>query len=443
MHKRFLVYLINMLILILVVLGVVIYSYFFPADPVSSPNTETSSSDQVSNETDTTPESNDSELTPPSTSEEDPSAAVPEVPAYSEPEDPDPSVNTVEEQVQTLLDSMTLREKIYQMFFVTPESLTGYERVTAAGDATKQALKTYPVGGLIYFSGNLIDREQTITMLKNSQSYSQIPLFLGVDEEGGLVSRVGANSAMGTTYFPDMAQYGQAGDTEAVYQVGQTLGRELSDLGFNLDFAPVADIVTNPDNTEIGNRSFSSDPEIASQMVSALVTGLQEKKVLSCLKHFPGHGSTSADSHSGLSVSSRTSDELRQAELLPFSAGIDAGSAFVMISHMSLPNVVGDNTPCDLSYTIVTELLREELGFDGLIITDSHAMGAITQYYTSAEAAIAAVKAGVDMILMPANLEEAAVAVMRAVEKGEISEEQIDESVYRILHTKYTFGIIQ
>ncbi len=340
------------------------------------------------------------------------------------------------------MDSMTLREKIYQMFFVTPEGLTGYDTVTAAGDVTKQAIKTYPVGGIIYFASNLQNQEQTQQMIENTQSYSKIPLFIGVDEEGGIVSRLGSNPEMGVTAFANMADYGSAGDPEAVYDVGATLGKELKQLGFNLDFAPVCDIVTNPNNTEIGPRSFSSDPQVAATMVPKLVQGLQDNGVASSLKHFPGHGSTSADSHSGLSSTDRTFDELRQAELIPFEAGIQAGAQFVMVSHMSVPSINEDNTPCDLSPAIIG-LLRDELEYTGIVITDSHAMGAITQYYTASEAALAAVNAGVDMILMPNHLEEAAVSVMRAVEDGQIPESRIDESVLRILTAKYALGIAQ
>ena len=384
----------------------------------------------------------------PQTPDPAPSPAGPQEPADPEPDTPDApggepaAPATPQEQAQAQLDSMTLREKIYQMMFVTPEWLTGYDRVTAAGDVTKQAIKTYPVGGIIYFASNLQDREQTQQMIANTQSYSKIPLFIGADEEGGIVSRLGSNPEMGVTAFPNMADYGAAGDAEAVYDVGATLGRELKELGFNLDFAPVCDIVTNPDNTEIGPRSFSSDPQVAAAMVSKLVQGLQDNGVASSLKHFPGHGSTSADSHSGLSSTDRTLDELRQAELIPFEAGIQAGAQFVMVSHMSVPSITGDNTPCDLSPAIIS-LLRDELEYTGIVITDSQAMGAITQYYTASEAALAAVNAGVDMILMPNHLEEAAVSLMRAVEDGQIPESRIDESVLRILTAKYALGIAQ
>ena len=189
-----------------------------------------------------------------------------------EPSDPDADAGYAPEEstataateaqlrAQALVQDMTLREKVYQLFIVTPEALTGVNTATAAGEATRAAIEAQPVGGIIYFSKNLVDREQAAAMLANTQSYSKIPLLLSVDEEGGMVSRVGANPAMGTTSFSNMADYGEAADPQKVYEIGETLGSELLALGFNLDFAPVADVVTNPANTEIGRRSFSSDP---------------------------------------------------------------------------------------------------------------------------------------------------------------------------------------
>lgn len=351
----------------------------------------------------------------------------------------EPPVELEVAAAQRVLESMTLEEKIYQMFMVTPESLTGKIPVTVAGETTRDALERYPVGGLIYFGQNLVEKTQVYDLIDNTQSYSSIPLLIGVDEEGGRVSRL---SGIGiTTKFSPMADYD--GDMEAAYDIGWTLGTELSAAGFNLDFAPVADVITNPNNTEIGDRSFSTDANVAASMVETMVTGLHDGGTGACLKHFPGHGSTESDSHLGSSVTQRTLDELRQTELIPFRAGIEAGVDMVMISHMSAPNITGDNTPCDLSETIVTDLLRGELGFDGVVITDSHEMGAITQYYTPGEAAVLAVRAGCDIILMPDDLAAAAQALLYAVESGELTERRIDESILRILTMKYHLGIME
>lgn len=341
---------------------------------------------------------------------------------------------------QALLETMTLEEKICQMFFVSPTTLTGYAGATVAGNATQTALAEYPVGGIIYFGENVISAEQVTAMIQGTQSFSKIPLFIGVDEEGGRVSRL--SGAGITTALGPMADYGAAGDAEAVRTMGQRLGEELRAAGFNVDFAPVADVVTNPDNTEIGDRAFSSNAAIAAEMVAAMTEGLQEGGAIACVKHFPGHGSTSADSHLGLSVSQRTLEELRETELQTFIAGIDAGVGMVMVSHMSLPNVVGDNTPCSLSYKVITELLRQELGYEGVIITDSQQMGAITNTYGCGEAAVMAIEAGCDVILLPLDLETAVNAVLAAVADSTFSEARIDESVLRILTLKYASGII-
>lgn len=250
-------------------------------------------------------------------------------------------------------------------------------------------------------------------------------------------------SGVGLTDVLDpMATYGAAGDTAAVEAMGKKLGGQVKGAGFNVDFAPVADIVTNPNNTEIGDRSFSSDPAVASDMVAAMTRGLQEGGVLACLKHFPGHGSTEADSHLGTSVTNRTLDELREAELLPFRAGIEAGAGMIMVSHMSAPAVTGDNTPCDLSPAVVTDLLRTELGYDGVVITDAHNMGAITANYTPGEAAVLAIEAGCDLILMPDDLDAALQALRDAAADGTLTETRIDESVLRILTLKAKAGLL-
>lgn len=346
---------------------------------------------------------------------------------------------TPEEAARMMLAQMTLTEKVYQLFVTTPEGLTDTKNVTEAGDNTKAALAVKPVGGLVYFKANIKSAEQIKDMVQHSQSYSKIPLFICVDEEGGRVSRL---SDVGITdKLNPMEYYGEIGSTQLVKSIGQTLGHQIKSAGFNVDFAPVADVVTNPENTEIGNRSFSSDASIAAQMVAAMTEGLQSTGVISCLKHFPGHGSTESNSHKGISLTDRTLDELRQTEFLPFKAGIAAGADMVMISHMTATHITGD-VPCDLSRVIVTELLRGELGFNGIITTDSHQMGAITQYYSSGTAAVMAISAGCDMVLMPKSLTDAANAVIAAVNSGTLSEARINESVLRILTLKYRRGII-
>lgn len=340
-------------------------------------------------------------------------------------------------KVQDLIAGMSLEEKVAQMFFVTPENLTGVDAATQAGETTRQALTQYPVGGLVYFSKNIYDEEQLTTMIRNSQSYSEIPLFIGVDEEGGsLVARIANHPNFDVEKFPDMAEIGATGDPSRAYEVGSTIASYLKDYGFNLDFAPDADVLTNPNNTAIGVRSFGSDPDMTAQMVEQAVKGFQDHQVSAVIKHFPGHGGTTTDSHNGAAIVDRSLEELRSAEFLPFEAGIQAGVDMVMVGHLQVPQVISDDTPASLSSEMITDVLRNELGYDGIVITDSLSMGAITTYYTSADAAVKCIQAGVDMLLMPYSFTEAYQGVLDAVNSGEISEERINESVTRILKVK-------
>lgn len=354
----------------------------------------------------------------------------------------EPQTDAAAKLAADTLAGMSLEEKVWQLFFVTPESLTGYPKVTEAGAATKLSLESKPVGGLIYFAQNLKDQEQVTKMLSTVQTFTKIPLFLGVDEEGGTVSRVGANEALDGENIGDMASYGAAGDPAALYSAVSGMADSLHRLGFNLDFAPVADVNAGRTDNVIGNRSFGSDPELCASMVSVALGALQDEGIVSCLKHFPGYGSAINDDHYGSSTIHRTLEELEACDFLPFISGIENGAAFVMVSHLSVPEVTGDDTPADLSEKIVSELLRNKLGFENVIITDAQNMASITDHYTAAEAAVGALKAGVDMILMPADLQAAYDGVLAAVKDGTLSEERIEQSVLRILTVKARFGIL-
>lgn len=348
-----------------------------------------------------------------------------------------------QKRAQEILSGMTLEQKIYQMMFVRPESLTNVSRAVRAGDATRQALEDKPVGGIIYFSQNFQGTSQTSTMLNNTQEYARsaganIALFMGVDEEGGTVARIA--DVLGTTKFDNMASYGERGDAQEAYDIGKTLATDISGLGFNVDFAPVADVLTNENNTEIGARSFGSDPNIVSLMVENEVMGLQENGVMAALKHFPGHGSTQTNSHEGTSETDRTLEEFRECDLKPFKAGIDQNAAFVLVSHMTATEL--DDVPCSLSSKVITDLLRNEMGYTGIVITDGMDMGAITDNYSNGEAAVMAVQAGVDMLLCPPSIDDAYTALYQAVENGDITESRIDESVMRILTAKLEYGLM-
>ena len=347
-----------------------------------------------------------------------------------------------DKSISEIISKMTLEEKVLQMFFVRPEDITGVDIATLAGETTEKALQSCPVGGLVYFSQNIKSRQQLMDMITNSQVYSNIPLFIAVDEEGGRVSRLG-DAGIGVTKHPPMAQIGASGDLQQAYQIGVTLGKELTELGFNMDFAPVADIITVANNEDIGDRSFGNDAYMTAKMVAAEVEGMQSQNLCAVLKHFPCNGSTSANTHNEAGICTRTLEELREAEFIPFKAGIDAGSDVVMVAHMAAVNVVGDETPSTLSKRIVTDILRGELGFSKVVISDALNMGAITSVYSPEESAVAAVEAGVDFLLMSPDVKKAAQAVIDKVNLGEIPESRIDESVERILGLKRERGILK
>lgn len=343
--------------------------------------------------------------------------------------------DALNDMVEDSVAGMTLEQKVAGLFFVTPEQLTGVGQAVQAGDGTREALAKYPVGGLIYFKQNIQSEEQIKEMLANTVSFCPFPIFLGVDEEGGKVARVA--DALNLDNVGPMADIGATGDVQAAYTANAAIGNYLASYGFNVDFAPVADVLTNADNTVIGDRAFSADPQVASQMVANAVSGLQSANVSACLKHFPGHGDTAGDSHTGAASTERTKEEMQAAEFLPFAAGIEAGSDMVMVGHISAPALTdGDNIPASLSADIITGILRNELGYNGIVITDALNMAAVTDYYESDVAAIMALKAGADMVLMPENFEQAYEGVLNAVWDGTISEERVNDSLKRIYRVK-------
>lgn len=347
--------------------------------------------------------------------------------------------------VEDKLLRMTLHEKVCQMFIVTPEQIEGSKStVTSSGSGIKSGLNKYPVGGVIYFADNLVSVTQTQTMISRAQKYAKdscgIGMFVTVDEEGGSVARCAQK--LGTTSFRSMEYYGSLGDSGKVKNIGKTIGSDISALGFNVDFAPVADVDINPDN-ELGNRIFSSDPKVVAKMTSAFVSGIQSTGVSATLKHFPGLGAAGGNTHyDGYVYVSRTMSQLRNNEFIAFKGGIGADADFVMVGH-AVYSAANDNLPADMSETVVTDWLRKELAYDGIAVTDSQSMAAITKKYTSGKAAITSINAGMDIILCPKNMPSAIYDVEKAVNDGTVSEDRIDESVRRILTVKYKKGLFK
>ena len=352
------------------------------------------------------------------------------------------TTEVTEEEKPSLVDEtlagMTLHEKVCQMMFVTPEELTGEDGVTVAGDATRQALENNPVGGIVYFAKNLESQDQVKEMIDNSQKYSSIGLFVATDEEGGVVNRL--MDTVGTTYIGSMYYYKDDGD-ETAYENAYTIANDMSALGFNLDFAPVADVWSNPDNTVIGERAYSDDYAQAAELVGNAVKGFNDGGVMCTLKHFPGHGDTAEDSHYSSAYVHRTKEEIMADEMQPFRSGIEAGAEFVMVGHLIVPDI--DEVPATLSYKIATGILRDELKFEGVAITDSFEMESIADNYSVDDAVVMSVKAGMDMILQPKDMASAVNSIEQAVADGELSEDRIDESVRRILTLKESRGLLK
>lgn len=334
------------------------------------------------------------------------------------------------DDIDTIIASMTLHEKICQMIIVTPSVLTGQSKVTSA-DTMYLALQNYPVGGMIMDKSNIVSGPQLSGMISQAQSYMTIPMIMTLDEEGGRVTRL--MSTIGTTQIGPMYSYHELGTEVAAFNA-MTIGNDIRRYGFNMDLAPVADVWSNPANTVIGDRAYSTDFDEAATLVSAAVSGFHMSGVACCIKHFPGHGDTSADSHYGSVYVYKTLDEIRADEFKPFISGIGAGADAVMVGHL----IVADqgNVPALFSYPLLTGVLRNELGFNGVIMSDSLQMKAMTDYYGAGDIPVMAVAAGCDVLLMPTDLEITVSSLEAAVENGVISEERIDQSVRRILILK-------
>ena len=343
-----------------------------------------------------------------------------------------------EQKIEAFMQKMSIEQKIGQLFFCAFRQDSGGGDVVSADEGIIDTIKERGIGGVILFSENITEANQVAGYIAELQAASDIALFVGIDEEGGRVFRTGA---LDVPRLPPALSIGDTGDAQNARDAAATIAGYLVPLGFNMDFAPVADVFTNPLNTVIGDRAFSSNPNVAAQMVAAYVAGLFEGGILPTLKHFPGHGDTIEDSHYSAAVTNKSLEELYLCEFVPFREGIAAGAPFVMVGAVQAPNVTGDELPAIFSGYLIGEILRGELEFSGIVITDALDMGAVANYYSPEEAAVMAVLAGVDMLLMPADFELAYFGLLGAVNSGVISTERIDESVRRILTQKYRAGI--
>ena len=349
---------------------------------------------------------------------------------------PTPSPAGGSDAAEDMLAQMTLEEKIGQMFFVGSRKNAAGERQLALDEPLKKVLTQLQPGGFIFFAENLDTISQTTAFIEELQKDAKIPLFIGIDEEGGTVTRLNKAEKLHSTVMPAPYTIGSTGNSEYAFMAAKAIGEELKSLGFNLNFAPVADVFSNPKNKIIGRRAYSEDPSVVSEMVAQAVKGTKESGIIPVLKHFPGHGDTLEDSHTGAAVVNKDLEQLNQAELPPFGSGIEAGAEMVMMGHLMTPEITDNGLPATLSRPVVEGVLREQLGFDGVIITDGLEMSAITAFYSEEEAVVMAVEAGIDILLLPNDFSKAYDAVLTAVKDGRISEERVDESVIRILDLK-------
>lgn len=337
--------------------------------------------------------------------------------------------------------NMTLEEKIGQMLAPAFRTNAAGLPLHAADAATLEAVRTCKPGGVVLFAQNMDTPAQTAALIRQFQGVSGIPLLVGVDEEGGKVSRLSAAKNMQAVTMPAARTIGSTGDPKFAREAAAAIGSQLSYLGFNLDFAPDADVDTNPQNPVIGSRSYGRDPNTVADMVTSALAGFADTSVIPVVKHFPGHGDTQTDSHLGLAVVPHDRERMDRIELVPFKAAIAAGVPVIMTAHVNTPGISSRDLPATLNPDILTGLLREELGFKGVITTDAMEMGAITEHYGEAESIVMAVEAGADMLLVPVSLANAAKALREAVESGRIPETRIDASVERILALKRTWRL--
>ncbi len=362
--------------------------------------------------------------------------------------------NTDQEYVEKVLDKMSLREKVGQMFWIRPEYLieeiaSGKVKpatkdwpsynVTSITSEMKAIDDEYPAGGVILFAHNCVDPQQLKTFVPQIKALKNSPL-LCIDEEGGRVARLANNDAFGLKKFTSMTWLCQNGGAPTVYNAANYIGSYLKEYGFDVDFAPVSDVNSNPDNPIIGVRAFSSDPDSVATMVCSYLDGLSANGIVGCIKHFPGHGDTKTDTHLGYAETQKTWAEMLKCEMIPFKAGIQHGVETIMTAHITAPNVDSNNVPSTLSSIILQDKLRKELGYDNIIVTDAMEMGAITNQYEPEEAAVKCIQAGVDVVLCIHSYKKAFDAVVDAVKAGKISEERINESVRRILLVKKKHG---
>jgi beta-N-acetylhexosaminidase len=337
--------------------------------------------------------------------------------------------NQIEEKITNYLSQMTIEQKIGQMLMISNRT------PNMTPELLEELTKIQP-GGFIFFAENFSTQNASLQLVEEIKNSTTIPMFLSVDQEGGRVQRLKSQNDINVATIPPMSEIGKTNDLNKAYEIGQTIGTDLKSFGLNMDFAPVLDVLTNDENKAILGRSFGSDYNLVSNMGILVGKGLQDTGIIPVYKHFPGHGSTITDSHYDLPVLTKTKEELLSSDLIPFKNAIKNNAKVIMIGHLAIPNITKDNTPSSLSKEIITQLLKEELNYKGLIITDALNMKALTKYYSESQIYEMAINAGVDILLMPENPDMAIKTIKEGVQKGTIEESKINDSVKKILMLK-------
>lgn len=339
----------------------------------------------------------------------------------------------LEVYVKNIIETMTIEEKVAGMFLVTPYNLTGVTNAQQVGSVMNEAMNNYQVGGMLFEAENIADKEQFSQMIYNIKSFSKNELLIAVSDEGGEESPLAIireNQILG------QAQIAMEGGSTGAYSAGINKSSDFRSIGISLNLAPVAD-VTLKNNSVIAERSYGSSVSNVLSLVKSEVKGMLDQGIDCCLKYFPSQGDVSGDTKTMKVTSQRTKEELMGTECEIYEEMIEEGIPMIMVSHVSMPKVNGDGKPSSLSSVMVTDILRGELGFEGVIITDYMNKTAITRYFKHADASVMAVQAGVDMIAVPGDFKKSYNGLLEAVKSGEITEERIDESLVRILKMKY------
>ena len=341
-----------------------------------------------------------------------------------------------EDPAVALLSTLNTRQKIGQLMIVDLKAEDN-EPVLELDETIRAALADLSPGGVVFYGANLKTPEQVRALAGSITGAINVPPFIAVDHEGGVVDRLDDSGEIQATDLPSAATIGLTGDPDLAYRIGGVMGRELSVLGINMNFAPVADILSAP-GSAIGSRSYGSDPALVSQMVRMTVKGVQEQGVSAVLKHFPGHGAALGDTHSGAVYLDKKVEELFARELMPFAAGVEEGVDGIMVAHIIIGAVGAGGLPATLSPELLTGVLRDRIGFDGLIITDSLTMKAVSEVENPA---VEAIRAGADILLKPGNARLVRSQILAALSDGSLTLDRIDESVLRIIRTKLKRGI--